>query len=44
MKHEKKFRWGDEAPEWKHFVIVIVAAAILIAFAWITWFKFGWFH
>lgn len=44
MKDEKTQKGGDEAPEWKHFIIAIVAVAVLIALAWITWFKFGWFH
>ena len=37
-------KWGDEAPTWKEFVIVILVVAILIAISWVTWFKFGWFH
>jgi hypothetical protein len=44
MKDEMKPGWGDEAPEWKHFIIVIIAVAVLVALAWVTWFKFGWFH
>ncbi len=35
---------GDEAPEWKHLIIVIAIVILLIAFSWIAWFKFGWFH
>jgi hypothetical protein len=37
-------RWGDEAPEWKDIVIVILVIVLLIGLDWIAWFKFGWFH
>jgi len=43
MKGEKP-KLGDEAPKWKHLIIVIIITGLLIAFSWITWFKFGWFH
>ena len=44
MKTNKPFKWGDEAPDLKHFLIVLAVVAALIAFAWISWYKFGWFH
>jgi hypothetical protein len=44
MDNEKKPRLGPEAPGWKDFVIVLLAAALLIGLSWIAWFKFGWFH
>jgi hypothetical protein len=44
MKEQQPQRWGDEAPEWRHFIIVLVVVGLLIALGWITWFKFGWFH
>ncbi len=44
MKTKQPDKPGDEAPELKHFVIVFVAVALLTAFSWIAWFKFGWFH
>ena len=28
----------------KDFLRVIIVVALLIAFSWIAWFKFGWFH
>ena len=43
-KTDKKDRLGDEAPGWKHVIIVIVGLALLIAVSWIAWFKLGWFH
>jgi len=44
MTKDQKPKLGDEAPEWKHLLLVIIAVALLIAFSWIAWFKFGWFH
>ena len=44
MKPDKENKLGDEAPGLKHFVIVFAAVALLIAFSWIAWFKWGWFH
>lgn len=44
MISDEKPKLGDEAPGWKHVIIVLVAIAVLIAISWITWFKFGWFH
>jgi len=44
MKTGKPDRPGVEAPGLKHFIIVFGAVALLIALAWIAWFKFGWFH
>jgi hypothetical protein len=44
MAKERRDQFGDEAPRWKELIIVLVAALLLIAFAWISWFKFGWFH
>jgi hypothetical protein len=36
--------YGDEAPGWKDFLIVLIIVAALIAFAWIAYYKFGWLH
>lgn len=44
MTQEQKPRLGDEAPGGKDFIRVIVVVALLIAFSWIAWFKFRWFH
>ncbi len=44
MNGDEKPKLGDEAPGWKHLIIVIIITGLLIAFSWITWFKFGWFH
>jgi len=44
MTNDQRPRLGDEAPEWKDIILVIVVVALLIAFSWIAWFKFGWFH
>jgi len=44
MTKDKRERAGDEAPTWRDFVIVIVAAALLIVISWVTWCKLGWFH
>lgn len=42
--NDEKPKLGDEAPAWKHIIIVLIIAGLLIAFSWISWFKFGWFH
>jgi hypothetical protein len=39
-----KNKYGDEAPTPKEFLMVILVVALLIAFAWIAYYKFGWFH
>jgi len=44
MKNEEKTRWGDEAPGWKDFFLVLVVTALLIAVSWVAWFKLHWFH
>ena len=44
MKRDEDSKLGDEAPKVKDFVTVLVIVLILIAFSWIAWFKFGWFH
>ncbi len=44
MKTDKPDKLGDEAPGLKHYLIVFGAVALLIAFAWISWHEFGWFH
>jgi len=44
MTKDRKPKLGDEAPEWKHVILVLIVVALLIAFSWIAWFKFGWFH
>ena len=44
MTNDQKTKLGDEAPGWKDILVVLVVVALLIAFAWIAWFKFGWFH
>jgi len=44
MKTDKTDKRGDEAPRLKDFILVLVAVALLIAFSWLAWFKFGWFH
>lgn len=44
MDKEKKEKLGPEAPGWKDFLIVLLAAAVLIGLSWVAWFKFGWFH
>lgn len=35
---------GYEAPRLKDFLIVLVIALLLIAFSWIAYYKFHWFH
>jgi hypothetical protein len=42
--NDQKQKLGDEAPGWKDILVVLVVVALLIAFAWIAWFKFGWLH
>ena len=37
-------RYGDEAPRWKDFLIVIMIFLFLIALDWIAYFKLGWLH
>ena len=44
MAKERKDQFGDDAPGWKEVIIVLAVTLLLIAFAWISWFKFGWFH
>lgn len=41
---DPKQKLGDQAPQWKDIVIVVIIAAMLIAFSWAALFKFGWFH
>jgi hypothetical protein len=43
-KKDKPERLGPEAPELKHYLIVLGSVALLIILAWICWFKFRWFH
>jgi len=44
MTNDEKPKLGDEAPGWKDIVLIIVVPAPLIAFSWIAWYKFHWFH
>jgi hypothetical protein len=44
MKKNGESRLGDEAPGLKDLVIVLLVVLAIIAFSWIAWFKFGWFH
>jgi len=44
MKEDEAPRFGDEAPRLKDFIIVLIIVLIMIAFSWIAYFKFGWFH
>jgi hypothetical protein len=44
MTEDEHRKLGDEEPEWKHVIIIIIVTAMLIALSWITWCKFGWFH
>jgi|KBSSwiStaDraftv2_1062776.scaffolds.fasta_scaffold6008835_1 hypothetical protein len=44
MADDKRQKYGDEAPTWKHMVIAFLLVGLLIALSWIAWFKFGWFH
>jgi hypothetical protein len=44
MKKNEDYRLGDESPGPKDFMIVLIVVLALIAFSWIAWFKFGWFH
>ncbi len=44
MKADKPDKLGDDAPELKHYLIVFGVVAVLIAFGWISWHLFGWFH
>jgi hypothetical protein len=44
ITQNQKSRLGNEAPGWKDFLVVLAAVALLIAFSWIAWTKFGWFH
>jgi hypothetical protein len=43
-KNIESNHYGDEAPGWKDALIVLVIVAVLIAFAWIAYYKFGWVH
>jgi hypothetical protein len=43
-ENSKSDRLGDEAPSLKDFIIVVVVAVVIIAFFWIAYHKFGWFH
>ncbi|MES1222245.1 MAG: hypothetical protein ABUT20_42510 [Bacteroidota bacterium] len=43
-RHPISNEWGMEAPRLKDFIIVFLVVLILIAFSWITYYKFGWFH
>ena len=43
-KNIKFNAYGDEAPGWRDFLIVFITVAVLIAFAWIAYYKFGWLH
>ena len=42
--NSKSEKLGDEAPGLKDFIIVVIVFLSLVAFSWIAWFKFGWFH
>ncbi|MGZ8524307.1 MAG: hypothetical protein ACXWV1_07750 [Chitinophagaceae bacterium] len=45
MVKNKQYRnSGDEAPTLKQFLMVILITALLIAFFWVAYNKFGWFH
>ena len=44
MKRNEDSGLGDEAPKVKDFVIVLIVVLAIIAFSWVAWFKFGWFH
>ena len=44
MIRDKNPKFGDEAPGWKDVIIVLAVTALLVAFSWVAWFKFGWFH
>jgi hypothetical protein len=47
MLKDKNIRpnlYGDEAPGVKDFLIVLLIVAVLIAFAWMAYYKFGWLH
>jgi len=44
MENEKTDKLGDWAPELKHYVIVFGVVLVLVAFGWISWHWFGWFH
>lgn len=43
-KNIRSKQYGDEAPRLKDFLIVLFIVAALIAFSWIAYYKFGWFH
>ena len=47
MKQEKnteKNYYGDQAPTWKDFLVVIVVFLLITALSWLAYFKFGWLH
>jgi hypothetical protein len=41
IANDPKQKLGDKAPHWKDIVIVVIIAAVLIAFSWAAWFEFG---
>jgi hypothetical protein len=44
MKKEKNNPFGDEAPQPKDFIAVLIAAIVLITLSWILYNVFGLFH
>jgi len=44
MEKDQKTGLGNREPGLKDVLWVLFVVGLLIAFSWIAWFKFGWFH
>ena len=43
-KQDRINEYGDEAPRWKNFIIVIIVLLVLMALSWLAYYKLHWFY
>ncbi|HMU47918.1 MAG TPA: hypothetical protein PKC72_16215 [Chitinophagaceae bacterium] len=43
-KRNKANGYGDEAPRWKDFIIVLGVFLVLMALSWLAYYKLHWFN